>query len=102
MLPYDKRLHPRSRVRETIRHGRRGRSGGVVVHFCPDMVSHACVIAGKQVGNSVQRHRRQRQLRHLLAEMWDELPPGSLVVRALAGNPGNDLGTDLRRAVSRL
>jgi RNase P protein component len=53
------------------------------------------------VGNAVQRHQRQRQLRHLLADLWDELPTGSLVVRALPGEHAG-LQADLRRAVRRL
>lgn len=99
------RLHPRSRVRATIRTGRRVRSGGIVVHFVPEAgaSAHAAVVVGKAVGGSVVRHRRQRQIRHALAAMWTELPGGDLVVRALPGEAGyDDISHDLRRAVGRL
>lgn len=91
-------------MRSTIRHGRRVRSGAVVVHHVPqEGTRHAAVVAAKGVGDAVGRHRRQRQLRHILAGMWDELPPGSLVVRALPGSVSySALEADVQRAVRRL
>lgn len=104
MLPREHRLHPRSRVRATIRHGRRVRSGSIVVHFVPDRPEpQAAVVAGKGLGGAVERHRRQRQARHALAGLWDRLLPGSYVVRALPGPASYaDLERDLRMAVGRL
>lgn len=104
MLSRDHRLHPRSRVRSTIRRGRRAKSGAVVVHFVADSDQpHAAVVVGRVLGGAVERHRRQRQLRHALAAMWEQLPAGSLVVRALpARTDYQQLSTDLRRAVGRL
>jgi ribonuclease P protein component len=88
-------------VRDTIRRGRRVRAGGVVVHHLPDSDQpRAAVVAGKALGGSVARHRRQRQLRHALAGMWPELPGGSWVIRALPGD--GDPVRDLRRAVQRV
>lgn len=104
VLARDDRLHPRSRVRATIRHGRRLRRGSLVVHF----VAHgdrprAAVVVGKGFGGSVQRHHRQRQVRHALASMWDDLPAGSIVVRVLPAEAGfAELRADLREAVQRL
>lgn len=104
MLPRNHRLHPRSRVRATIRHGRRARSGAIMVHYLPDSPApRAAVVAGRTIGGSVQRHRRQRQVRHALAAMWPELAGGSYVVRALPAiddYPG--IAGDLRRAIGRL
>ncbi|MFN8183824.1 MAG: ribonuclease P protein component [Candidatus Nanopelagicales bacterium] len=104
MLPRHRRLHPRSRVRATIRNGRRARSGGIVVHFVDDDVSpHAAVVVGKGAGSAVTRHHRQRQVRHVLAGMWDQLAGGSYVIRALPQPADHaDIQRDLRRAIGRL
>jgi len=89
-------------VRDTIRHGRRVRSGGVVLHFVAGTdATRATVVAGRAIGDSVTRHRRQRQLRHALAAMWEELPAGALVVRAVPDASTEPAG-DLRRAVRKL
>lgn len=99
VLPHDRRLHPRSRVRATIRSGRRVRSGSVVLHHRRDGgTPQVAVVAGKGLGGSVQRHRRQRQLRHIVADLWHDLPGGALVVRAL---PGHSDAAALRRDVAR-
>jgi ribonuclease P protein component len=75
----------------------------VVHHVSDDEHPHSAVVVGKAVGGSVIRHRRQRQIRHILAGMWDDLPAGSLVVRALPGDADFDaIAGDLRRAVGRL
>lgn len=104
VLAREDRLHPRSRVRSTIRRGRRVRSGCVVVHFvADDDRTRAAVVVGKNLGGSVARHHRQRQLRHALRAVWADLPSGSMVVRGLAGEADFDgLVQDLRRAVARL
>lgn len=104
MLPRDHRLHPRSRVRTTQRRGRRVRSGAVVVHYLADSATpQAAVVAGRAVGPAVNRHRRQRQVRHALAAAWADLPGGSYVVRILPGDQDySQLERDLRAAVSRL
>jgi ribonuclease P protein component len=104
MLPRERRLRPRSQVRLTIRRGRRVRRGAVVLHHLADgRPARAAVIAGRGVGPAVTRHRRQRQLRHALAALWDDVPEGALVVRAL---PGEDdyaqIALDLREAVGHL
>lgn len=104
MLARDDRLHPRSRVRSTIRHGRRVRSGSVVVHFVDEgEVPHAAVIVGKGFRGAVERHRRQRQVRHAVAAIWADLPAGDVVIRALPADVEYEqLLTDLRKAVRRL
>ena len=104
MLAHEQRLHPRSRVRSTIRHGRRVRSGPIVVHYVPDLARpRAAVVVGRGFGGAVQRHRRQRQVRHALADVWDRLPGGSYVVRALPADATyQELTHSLEAAVSRL
>ncbi|GAB7192164.1 hypothetical protein NUM3379_28730 [Kineococcus sp. NUM-3379] len=63
-------------------------------------------VVSKAVGNSVVRHRVQRQLRHLCAERLEILPAGTLlVVRALpaaAGSTSRELGADLDKGLRRL
>jgi len=62
-------------------------------------------VVSRAVGNSVLRHRVQRQLRHLCRDRLDGLPPGSeLVVRALAAAARasyQELGSDLDRCLER-
>lgn len=51
---------------------------------------------GKTVGNSVQRHRVIRQLRHLVRERIASFQPGTeIVVRGLAGAGAADLASEL-------
>lgn len=66
----------------------------------PDLVVHALcssdgdaeppkigLVVGKSVGNSVQRHRVSRVLRHVARTVVDHLGPGDkLVIRALPGS----------------
>lgn len=60
-------------------------------------------VVSKAVGNSVVRHRVQRQLRHLMRERVKELPAGArVVVRALpaaAGSSSAELAQDLSAAI---
>jgi ribonuclease P protein component len=88
----------------TLRRGRRVRSGALVVHHLPAAdAAQAAVVAGRAVGPAVVRHRRQRQVRHALAQVWDEVPPGALVVRIVAGQATYEqVVDDLRRAVRTL
>lgn len=67
------------------------------------------LIVGKKVGNSVQRHRISRVVRHGLAGSLSELPAGTIVViRALPGaverdrRLAGDARNALRRAMERL
>jgi ribonuclease P protein component len=101
-------------LRRVARRGRRSGSDTLVVHLLSgdrDEASRATdpprvgLVVGRAVGNSVLRHRVQRQLRHLCRERLDRLPPGSdLVVRALApaGHATyQELGADLDRCLLR-
>jgi ribonuclease P protein component len=67
------------------------------------------LVVGKNVGNSVQRHRVSRVLRHAMPEVFTNLPSQvDVVLRALPGaaQPGRDLAADAaaatRKAVTRL
>ena len=76
----------------------------MVLHHMPDgLPTRAAVVAGRGLGGATARHHRQRQIRHALADMWDQLPPGSLVVRALPSRADYPrLVADLQAAVARL
>jgi ribonuclease P protein component len=60
-------------------------------------------VVGRNVGDSVLRHRVQRRLRHLCRDRLADLPPGSeVVVRALvpaAQASYQELGADLDRCL---
>lgn len=62
-------------------------------------------IVGRTVGGSVVRSRVTRRLRHILAGMLDDLPPGTgVVVRALPRSADADsqrLASDVSRALGR-
>jgi ribonuclease P protein component len=100
------------------RHGRRARSGGLVVYLLVPAVPAASssddaerpssigLIVGKSVGGSVVRHRLSRRLRAQLTERLQLIPSGSrLVVRALpeaAQARSVVLGRELDQALGRL
>lgn len=92
--------------RTIVRSGRRAAVGVVTVHLLHtvDGPARAGLVVGKNVGNSVARHRVSRRLRHLLGDRLVSLAPGTLViVRAGAGAaaPGANLDGDLDGALWR-
>ena len=110
MLPSHYRLHSRSDISRTIRHGRRARRGALVVHVQVgdggDQPARAAFAVSKSVGDSVTRHRVVRRLRGLMPPLLDRLPGGSeVVVRAMpeaATASSTHLREDLTRALERV
>ncbi|GAA4962531.1 ribonuclease P protein component [Kineococcus glutinatus] len=109
MLPAARRLNRRDDFTLVLRGGRRAGARRVVLHYAATGTTGPArvgFVVSKAVGDSVQRHRTQRQLRHLCAARLDELPTGGLlVVRALpaaAGSTSTELGADLDRGLRRL
>lgn len=117
MLPIRYRLTPRSAIADTIRRGRRTRSGCVVIHAqlpqrggadspAAAAPAQAAFAVGRSVGSSVERHRVTRRIRAVIPPILDGLPPGSrLVVRALpeAADASTDrLARDISGALARL
>ena len=109
MLPAARRLNHRDDFTLVLRSGRRAGARRVVLHYADSGApspSRVGFVVSKAVGGSVQRHRTQRQLRHLCAERLDALPAGGLlVVRALpaaAGSTSAELGADLDKGLRRL
>lgn len=84
-----------------MRRGRRIASQHLVLHYLTqDQPSRAGFIVGKVAGNSVQRHRLIRQLRHLVASELPTLPIGTqLVVRATAAT--NEPTIELRNLLTK-
>lgn len=114
MLPRRHRLTDSPRFTLAVRRGRRIAAGSVVGHFVvasPEASSGTEVtapqvglIVSKRVGNSVQRHRVSRILRHATADHIQLLPAdGVLVLRALPGAAGRDslLRQDVATIVAR-
>ncbi|MDO5495113.1 MAG: ribonuclease P protein component [bacterium] len=102
MLSARNRMRRSGDFTETVRGGVRGGGGTLVVHLNVDLTEGFPLVGfvvSKAVGNSVRRHRVQRQLRHLMRERVNDLPAGArIVVRALpaASDAGSDvLGRDL-------
>lgn len=110
MLPSRYRLHSRSEISRTIRHGRRARRGSLVVHIQVgqggEMPARAAFAVSKAVGDSVTRHRVVRRLRGITPPLLDRLPGGSeLVVRAMpeaATATSAQMYEDLERALERV
>jgi ribonuclease P protein component len=90
-----------------MRRGRRAGRRRLSVHaLTDDGTTRAGFVVGRAVGNSVERHRLTRCLRHLVADRLTALPPGTaLVVRAhppAAGASSAELGEDLDGALRRV
>ncbi len=88
MLSAESRLRKSTEISLVLRGGRRFASQMLVLHVSPGSTTHTrfAFAVGKNVGNSVVRHRVTRQLRHLAKENSEKLPIVSdVVVRALPG-----------------
>lgn len=107
MLPRRQRLTARRDFTTTVRSGRRVRSGALVGHILvtpSEDEPRAGLIVTRAVGNSVQRHRVSRVLRHACARGLGQLPPGTLIVlRALPGAAARDsrLAEDVAAIIGR-
>ncbi|KAF0849529.1 ribonuclease P protein component [Nocardia caishijiensis] len=112
MLPEPYRLHHRADFSRTVRRGQRiGRRDFVVhafTHTYDDVADGDSLvrvggprfglIVSKAVGNAVVRHRVARRLRHMCAQVIDELPADTdVVIRALPGAATADSAELLRQ-----
>lgn len=113
MLPKQHKFTSPAEFSRTIKRGRRAGTRTVVVHFHePDAPvaqqggPRVGLIVSKAVGNAVIRHRTSRRLRHVVAALFDALPPtADLVIRALPASgaaSSHDLDRDIRKALTRL
>ncbi len=128
MLPRPLRVTKPAEHRLVVRTGRRGAAPTLTVHLLEKTArspersdrspagpglplraaagpARAGLVVGKTVGNSVQRHRVSRRLRHLLADRLRKLPAGTLVVvraRPGAAAATTDLSADLDTAFRRI
>ncbi|MCX6447551.1 MAG: ribonuclease P protein component [Actinobacteria bacterium] len=61
------------------------------------------LIINKSVGGSVTRHALARKVRHAISPQLSKLPTGSLlVIRALAKNNIDSVGTEIEKLISKL
>jgi len=110
VLPAARRLRHEDDFAVALRRGTRVGTRRLVLHWAATDEAHPTrvgFVVSKAVGNSVERHRTQRRLRHLAADRLSTLPVsgGLLVVRALpasAGATSQDLGADVDRGLRRL
>lgn len=88
MLPASARLRKSSEISAVMKSGTRFSAKLVVIHVAQTSSEHTKVAfaVGKNVGNSVVRHKVTRQLRHAITPLIKNFPAGShVVVRALPG-----------------
>jgi ribonuclease P protein component len=61
------------------------------------------LIINKSVGGSVTRHALARKVRHAISPQLSKLPSGSLlVIRALAKNNIDSVGTEIEKLINKL
>jgi ribonuclease P protein component len=86
MLPASARLRKSSDISAVMKSGARFSAKLVVLHVAQSSSEHTkfAFAVGKNVGNSVVRHKVTRQLRHAITPLIGSFPTGSyVVVRAL-------------------
>ncbi|MAT61808.1 MAG: ribonuclease P protein component [Micrococcales bacterium] len=105
MLPRHNRIRSSTDFTHVRKTGTRGTSGRITAVVAPGTgFSRVGLVVGKQVGNSVQRKRVSRVLRHAIARALPSYPEGSQVVlRALPGAADRDsnLAVDADKAVRK-
>jgi ribonuclease P protein component len=114
VLPAAARLRRREDFALVVRRGRRAGRATLVVHYLavaepagePIGATQAGFVVSKAVGNSVDRHRVVRRLRHLVRPRLGTLPDGTrIVVRALPPArlaSSAEMAVDLDAALGRL
>jgi len=108
MLPASARLRKSSEISAVMKSGTRFSAKLVVLHVAQstDKDTKVAFAVGKNVGNSVVRHRVTRQLRHAISPLLGNFPAGSrVVVRALPGANQADftqLSENLEFALSKV
>jgi len=108
MLPASARLRKSSEISAVMKSGTRFSAKLVVLHVAQSSNEQTRVAfaVGKNVGNSVVRHKVTRQLRHAISPLLSSFPTGSqVVVRALpsAGQADfNQLSENLKFALSKV
>lgn len=88
MLPSEVRLRKSLEIAQTLKAGKRYPAKFLVFHIAPGLTSRTrfAFAVGKNVGNSVVRHKVIRRLRHLVMDNYTKFPTSSdVVVRALPG-----------------
>ena len=108
MLPASARLRKSSEISAVMKSGTRFSAKLVVLHVAIGSNEHTKVAfaVGKNVGNSVVRHKVTRQLRHAITPLIASFPTGShVVVRALPDSSQasfTQLSENLKFALSKV
>lgn len=108
MLPASARLRKSSDISAVMKSGTRFSAKLVVLHVAQSSSEQTKIAfaVGKNVGNSVVRHRVTRQLRHAITPLIGSFPIGShVVVRALPDSRQasfSQLSENLKFALSKV
>jgi ribonuclease P protein component len=109
VLPARNRMTRSAEFGATVHRGVRAAQPDLVVHARRDVSEpddpKVGLVVSKAVGNSVQRHRVSRRLRHIARAVVDDLEPGDrVVIRALPSSRfavSAELEQQLRSALTR-
>ncbi len=91
MLPSEVRLRKSLEISRALKAGKRYPAKFLVFHIAPGLTNGTrfAFAVGKNVGNSVVRHKVTRRLRHLAMANYAKFPTScDVVVRALPGIDG--------------
>ena len=108
MLPKNARLTTSADFARTTKSGTRVTSENFVGYlYISPVANHETskcgLIVNKSVGGSVVRHTLARKLRHAVVPHMSKLPAGSLlVIRALAKNNPESVGTEVEKLINKL
>ena len=108
MLPKNARLTVSADFARTTKSGTRVTTENFVGYlYISPVTNHdlpKCgLIINKSVGGSVTRHALARKVRHAISPQLSKLPSGSLlVIRALAKNNIDSVGTEIEKLISKL
>lgn len=100
MLPKRLRLRRSADFVPILKHGYKVGTPSLVLYALASQQSRFGLIVGRKAGGAVVRNQVKRRLRHLAAELIDEIHPMDVVVRTLpaVSIQSRDLSRDLTAA----
>ncbi len=106
MLPKSARLTESADFARTTKSGLRFSTDHFVGYLYQtklDQPARAGLITSKNIGGSVTRHQVARKIRHVLLDIYKQLPQGSLlVIRALNNSKNAEFKTEIRKINEQL
>lgn len=90
--------------RQALRRGRHGGTKHLVVHYATDQTGPTAPLVGfavpkRELAHATDRHRVQRQLRHLVADYVDALPASARLVISVKATALGCTSECLRRSL---